>query len=252
MNPFYHTGLVLGGGGARGFAHLGVAKALKEAAIKPEIISGVSAGAIAGVFLAAGMDPEEIFNILREQDFMKISKFKMSKQGFIRLDGLNSQIRSIVPYKNIEDLPVPLVVAVCNLNKGRVEYLTKGPLADIVVASSSIPILFSPVKLGEYLYVDGGTVDNLPIKPIRRSCEKVIAVNISPIHETDQLDNIMQIGTRVFHISVDKATIKSGRKADLYIEPPGVEKYDILRVKYAEELFQLAYDHTRQLLAAGF
>jgi NTE family protein len=80
----------------------------------------------------------------------------------------------------------------------------------------------------------------------------VIAVNISPIHETDQLDNIMQIGTRVFHISVDKATIKSGRNADLYIEPPGVEKYDILRVKYAEELFQLAYDHTRQLLAAGF
>ena len=183
---------------------------------------------------------------------MKISKFRMSKQGFVRLDGLKKQIREYVPYKNLEDLPVPLVVAVCNLNLGRVEYLTRGPLADIIIASSSIPILFSPVMLGDHLYVDGGAIDNLPIKPVRRYCEKVIAVNISPIHETNQLDNIIQIGVRVFHIGVDKATIKSGKLADLYIEPPGVENYDILKIKDAEELFRIAYRHTRQLLEAGF
>ena len=117
----YSIGLVLGGGGARGFAHLGVAKALKEKNITPDIISGVSAGAIAGVFLAAGMDPDDIFNIMKEQDFMKISKFKVTKKGFIRLEGLKEQIKLHVPYKNLEDLPTPLIVAVCNLNKGRVE-----------------------------------------------------------------------------------------------------------------------------------
>ncbi len=248
----YSLGLVLGGGGARGFAHLGVAKALSEKGIRPDVISGVSAGAIAGVFLASGMDPDEIFKLLREQDFMKISTFKMSKQGFIRLDGLKEQIKKHIPYKNLEDLPVPLMVAVCNLNKARIEYLTKGPLADIVQASSSIPILFSPVKMGDQVYIDGGVLDNLPIKPLRKICDKVIAVNISPIHDTDKLDNMLQIATRVFHVSVDKSTIKSGKLADLYIEPPGVDHFDILRIKYAEELFHIAYEYTKGLISDGF
>ncbi len=248
----YAVGLVLGGGGARGFAHLGVAKALHEKGIKPDIISGVSAGAIAGVFLASGMNPDEIFQIMKEQDFMKISQFKMSKKGFIRLEGLKQHIKLHVPYRNLEDLPVPLIVAVCNLNKGRIEYLSSGPLAEIVEASASIPVLFSPVKMGDDFYVDGGVMDNLPIRPVRKICDKVIAVNISPIHDTDHLENIMQIATRVFHVSVDKSTIKSGKLADLYIEPPGVDRYDIIRVKYAEELFHLAYAYTKDLSTDGF
>jgi len=248
----YPLGLVLSGGGARGFAHLGVAKALLEKGIKPDIISGVSAGAIAGVFLASGMDPESIFQLLKEQDFMKISQFKMSKQGFIRLEGLKQQIKIHIPFKNLEDLPIPLIVAVCNLNKARIEYISNGPLAEIVQASSSIPVLFSPVQLGKDLYVDGGVLDNLPIKPVRKICNKVIAVNISPIHETEKLDNILQIATRVFHVSVDKSTVKSGKQADLYIEPPGVDHYDILRLKYADELFHIAYEHTKELIARGF
>jgi NTE family protein len=248
----YPLGLVLGGGGARGFAHLGVAKALLEKGIKPDIISGVSAGAIAGAFLASGMDPDTIFQLLKEQDFMKISKFKMSKQGFIRLDGLKEQIKIHIPFKNLEDLPTPLIVAVCNLNKARSEYIRSGPLAEIVLASSSIPILFSPVKMGDDVYVDGGVLDNLPIKPVRKICDKVIAVNISPIHDTNKLDNMLQIAARVFHVSVDKSTIKSGKQADLFIEPPGVDHYDILRIKYAEELFHIAYEHTKELISNGF
>ena len=248
----YSLGLVLSGGGARGFAHLGVAKAMYEKGIKPDIISGVSAGSIAGAFLASGMDPDDIFELLKEQDFMKISHFKMSKQGFIRLDGLKQQIKLHIPFKNLEDLPTPLIVAVCNLNKARIEYIRRGPLADIVEASSSIPVLFSPVKMGADLYVDGGVLDNLPIKPVRKICDKIIAVNISPIHDTEKLENMLQIAARVFHVSVDKSTIKSGRQADLYIEPPGVDHYDILRLKYAEELFHIAYEHTKQLISSGF
>lgn len=248
----YSLGLVLSGGGARGFAHLGVAKALYEKGIKPDIISGVSAGAIAGAFLASGMDPDDIFQLLKKQDFMKISQFKMSKQGFIRLDGLKKQIKIHIPFKNLEDLPTPLLVAVCNLNKARMEYISSGPLADIVQASSSIPVLFSPVKLGDDFYVDGGVLDNLPIKPVRKICDRIIAVNISPIHDVDKLNNILQIATRVFHVSVDKSTIKSGKLADLYIEPPGVDHYDILRIKYAEELFHIAYEHTKELISGGF
>jgi len=248
----YPLGLVLSGGGARGFAHLGVAKALYEKGFKPDIISGVSAGAIAGAFLASGMHPDDIFRLLKAQDFMKISQFKMSRQGFIRLEGLKKQIKIHIPFKNLEDLPIPLIVAVCNLNKARTEYLSSGPLADIIQASSSIPVLFSPVKMGGQVYVDGGVLDNLPIKPVRKICDKVIAVNISPIHDTDKLENMLQVAARVFHVSVDKSTIKSGKQADLYIEPPGMDHYDILRIRYAEELFHVAYKFTKDLISDGF
>ncbi|MFO7615942.1 MAG: patatin-like phospholipase family protein [Bacteroidales bacterium] len=246
--PGYKLGLVLGGGGARGFAHLGVARALYENGIRPDIISGVSAGSIAGAFLAAGMDPQKIYDLLREQDFMKITNIHLPKDGLLRLDGLKKQIASHIPFKRIEDLPVKLIVAVCSLNKARVEYLDKGPLADIVLASSSIPVLFSPVRMNGELYVDGGVLDNLPVKPIRKICEKVIAVNISPVHETDKLDNLIQIAVRTFHLSVDKYTTQWGRKADLLIEPPGVEHYDILRMKHVDELYELSYRHTLELI----
>jgi len=98
--------------------------------------------------------------------------------------------------------------------------------------------------MGADLYVDGACLIICQIKPVRKICDKVIAVNISPIHDTENLENMLQIATRVFHVSVDKSTIKSGRQADLYIEPPGVDHYDILRLKYAEELFHIAYEHT--------
>lgn len=239
--PKYNIGLVLGGGGARGFAHMGVAKALYEKGIRPDIISGVSAGAIAGAFLAAGHDPMDILSFFKDQDIMKISKIHVPKDGLLKLDGLKKQIENHIGYKKIEDLPIPLVVAVCNLNKARVEYLRKGPLSQIVLASASIPVLFAPVRMNGAVYVDGGVLDNLPVKPVRKLCKKIIAVNISPVHDTEKLENLFQVAIRTFHLSVDKWTIQWGKKADVLIEPPGIDHYDILRTKHIEELFENAY-----------
>jgi len=244
----YRLGLVLGGGGARGFAHLGVAKALYEQGIRPDIISGVSAGSIAGAFLAAGLEPQHIFDLLREQDIMKITNIHLPKDGLLRLNGLKKQLATHIPYKRLEDLPIKLIVAVCNLNKARVEYFEQGLLANVVLASSSIPVLFAPVKINGQLYADGGVLDNLPVKPVRKICEKVIAVDISPVHETDKLDNLFQIAIRTFHLSVSKYTVQWGKKADLLIEPPGVEHFDILRTKHVDELYELSYHHTRELI----
>lgn len=244
----YPIGLVLSGGGARGFAHLGAARALYENGMKPDIISGVSAGAIVGSFLAAGLEPQKVFDLLKDQDIMKISHISLPKDGLLKLDGLRKRLEEHIPFRNLEDLPIPLVVAVCNLNKARVEYLKKGPLAETVVASSSIPVLFSPVHLNGSVYVDGGVLDNLPVKPIRNHCDKIIAVNISPVRETDQLENLFQIAVRTFHVSVDKWTLRWSKKADLLIEPPGVEHFDILRTKRIEELYDISYHYTKDLI----
>jgi len=244
----YPLGLVLSGGGARGFAHLGVARALYEKGLKPDIISGVSAGSIVGAYLAAGFRPESAYDLLKDQNIMKISKISLPKDGLLKMDGLKKTLENHIPYRKIEDLPIPLVVGVCNLNRARMEYHRTGPLSDLVLASSSIPVLFSPVRIKGSVYVDGGVLDNLPVKPVRKLCEKIIAVNINPVNDTDQLRNLSQIALRTFHVSFDLGSRQSGKKADLLIEPPGIDQYDILRGKHSAELFDYAYHYTMKLI----
>lgn len=243
----YKIGLALGGGGARGFAHLGVLKALKEKGVTPDVISGVSAGAIAGAFIASGMDPGEVFDLLKDQKIFDISRIHFPRDGFLYLSGLKKQLKRTIRYQNLEDLPMPLIVAATNLNSGRVEYFSKGPLADIILASSSIPIVFSPVDLNGSRYVDGGLIDNLPIRPLQGKVQTLIGVNISPLHEEEEVGNMIQVAKRVFNIGVHSASMFVGKKCDILIEPSGVHEYDVLQSKKAEEIFNLGYRFTKSM-----
>ncbi len=240
----YKTGLVLSGGGTRGFAHLGVIAALFEKGIKPDIISGVSAGAIVGAFIAGGKSPEEILEIFKKGWFFKYTKLHIPIDGLLKLDGLKEVIREEIPVKNIEDLKVPFFIGISNLNKGIIQYKNRGSLAEIVLASSSIPILFSPVIIGRDSFVDGGLMDNIPIHPIKNDCEQIIVSNISPVNPKAKVKNLVQIATRTFYMSVN-ANMKEVRKhATIFIEPTGIDKFDILSRSHADELFELGYNST--------
>ncbi|MEM7297069.1 MAG: patatin-like phospholipase family protein, partial [Bacteroidota bacterium] len=103
----HKVGIALGGGGARGFAHLGVIKALNEKGIYPEIISGVSAGSIAGAFIASGRSPDEAFEIIKEYNFTGLSELKIPKTGFLSLDKLTSLLKKHIEIDQIENLPTP-------------------------------------------------------------------------------------------------------------------------------------------------
>ena len=174
MAKKYKTGLVLSGGGTRGFAHLGVIAALNELGIQPDVISGVSAGAIVGAFIAAGKNPEEILEIFKRGWFFQYTQIHLPVYGLLKLDGLKELIDKEIEVKRIEDLQIPLHICISNLNKGRVEYRDKGPIGSTVLASSSIPVLFAPVKLGVFHYVDGGLMDNIPVEPVKDDCEQLI------------------------------------------------------------------------------
>jgi NTE family protein len=248
MAKKYKTGLVLSGGGTRGFAHLGVIAALHEKGIKPDVISGVSAGAIVGSFIAAGKTPEEILQIFKKGWFFKYTKLHIPIDGLLKLDGLKEIIHKEIEIKNIQDLPVPFFVGISNLNKGIIEYKKSGPLGETVLASSSIPILFAPVVLKGESYVDGGLMDNIPIHPIKNNCEQIIVSNISPINPKEKMKNLVQIATRTFYMSVN-ANLKEVHKfATLYIEPEGIDEYDILSRSHADKLFELGYNSTMKTL----
>lgn len=244
----YKTGLVLSGGGTRGFAHLGVIAALFEKGIIPDVISGVSAGAVVGAFIAGGKSPEEILEIFKKGWFFTYTKLHIPIDGLLKLDGLKEVIQNEIPVNNLEDLGIPFFVAISNLNKGTIEYKNSGSLSVNVLASASIPILFSPVTIEGNSYVDGGLMDNIPIAPIKNDCEQIIVSNISPINPRAKMKNLVQVATRTFYMSVNANIKEVSKHAAIFIEPEGIDKFDILSRTHADELYELGYNSAKKEL----
>lgn len=244
----YKTGLVLSGGGTRGFAHLGAVAALFEKGIIPDVISGVSAGAIVGAFTAAGKKPVEILELFKKGRFFKYTKLQIPIDGLLKLSGLKEVVQKEIKTKNIEDLKIPFYVAVSNLNTGNIEYKNSGNVGEIVLASSSIPVLFAPVKIGEHFYVDGGVLDNIPIAPIKNDCERLIVCNISPLKPEAKTNNLVQIAIRTFYMNVNANIDKIRKNTTVYIEPEGIANYDILNLSHADEMFDLGYRAAKNAL----
>lgn len=243
----FNIGLVLSGGGARGFAHLGIAEGLRERGIVPDIFSGVSAGAIAGAFLASGKTPRETFEILKIGGLFKYTKIQIPHDGLMRLDGLLKMIRKEIPYGKIEDLPTPLIVGTANLTTGEMEYRNSGPLGKTILASASIPILFSPVELDGDQFADGGLLNNIPVEPLIGRCRKIVVSNISPLQKPAQISNLIHVIVRTFLMSIHSRVHIARDHADLYIEPPELTSFEVLSVSHADEMFGIGYQAIMKL-----
>lgn len=244
----YKVGIVLSGGGTRGFAHLGVLQALNDNKIYPEIISSVSAGSIAGVLYADGHEPKDILKTITEKNIFHYIKLFFPRRGLIKMSGLVNMLNKTLKAKNIEDLKIPVLIHSVNLNKGKYVCFEKGNIIDSVKASASIPVVFPPVKIdGEY-YLDGGLINNFPLEPLEGVCEKIIGVNLNPIGETDDLNSIRKIAERAFHITLKSHTIDSKNKCDIYIEPGSLESFSLLNLKKAKKAFDLGYTETVKAL----
>lgn len=244
----YKTGIVLSGGGARGFAHLGALQALHENRIYPEIISGVSAGAIVGAFYAHGMSPIDIMDLLKSKGIFNYSKFNLPINGLLTLTGLIDVIKENISCDRIENLSKPAVFTATNLNTGLAVRFDHGKLSDVIAASSCIPILFSPITIDNHQYVDGGVFDNFPSEPIRSVCDKLIGINISPINESSDFGSLSKIATRIFQLSVNATSRHGISMCDMVIEPKGLSAFGILDSSAADQLFELGYDAAVQQL----
>jgi len=170
-------GLCLGGGGARGFAHLGVLKALAERKLEPSAISGCSMGGLVGALFAAGLSPDE----MRER-FLSIEPVKILDQarggGLIGHKGVDRQLEKHLP-KNFSDLSVPLAVTAVDVQEGKLVVLRTGKLLPALRATSALPGLFTPVHHEGRVLIDGGLLNNLPVDVIDTlTLDPVIAVDV--------------------------------------------------------------------------
>jgi NTE family protein len=244
FNENYKTGVVLSGGGTRGFAHLGVLKALEENGLKPDIITGVSAGAIAAAFYADGRTPEEILELFTSKNIQKYMSIGIPRQGFIKLTGFEKVLDMHLRAKKIEDLQTKIMLYAVNLNTGAYTCFDKGPLAPAVTASSSIPVVFPPIKINGHYYVDGGLINNFPVEPLVGKCRRIIGVNVNPIKIVNELGNLRRVVERTLHINIRAHVRERRHMCDLFIEPEGIGNYGMMNIRSGPDAFKIGYDAT--------
>lgn len=189
------TALVLGGGGMRGLAHVGVLRALRRRSIFPDEYIGVSVGAYVAALAAGGLDPDEIRDLalsvrrqdLLDDDWLGLLWKRGRARSLYRGKALHDFIRRTLPFDSFDDLPRPLYLTAVDLCSAReVVFGLPGyrdiPLHDCVVASCSLPGIYPPKKIGPYWFVDGGIVDTLPIKvAVYTGAQRIIAVHLDTL-----------------------------------------------------------------------
>ncbi len=240
------VGLSLSGGAARAAVHIGVIKALYENGITIAKVTGTSGGAIIGALLAKGLGTERMIDFVEEGSLWKMYRPNLPIQGFTKLDYLSELLQKYGVNDDFESLKIPFSIATTNLRTGKVEYMSSGSLHQSVMASSAIPMMFNPIRIGDDDYADGGILDNMPVDPLIDDCEFIIGVNVIPnlpVLRSD-LNSLIRIGMRVFHLIVAKNAQNNFPHCDILIEPEGITDYGLFDFKHARVLTELGYQNT--------
>jgi NTE family protein len=239
------TGLVLSGGGARGICHLGVIKALEEFGITIDYISGTSAGTITGCLYSYGYKPDEILQMISSASFVKTLKLAWAWTGLLSLDGLRDLLLKFIPENSFDALKIPVTIAATEIRKGKIDYFTQGELIPAILASSCIPVVFNPIQYNGGLYVDGGILDNLPVKGIHDKCDFIIGSHCNFILSDVDLKNFRTVIERSLLMAISGNTTVSKTLCHALIEPPDVGKYSGFDLSKAREIFDVGYIYTR-------
>jgi len=244
-------GIALSGGGARGIAHIGVLKALAEMGVEISVISGTSAGSIVAALYAYGISPDHIFDEVRQLSLFKSLRPAWTWSGLLTMDGLKELVIKNIPENNFSALRMPLTIAATEIRKGQIQYFSSGELATAVVASCSIPAIFSPVNLNHNLYVDGGLLDNLPARCIRDHCDFLIGSHCNEISSEFDPKNLKSVIERSLLIAISANTQHSMDLCDLTIRPPSMDRFTVFDIAKGLEIYQYGYRFTKENFKAN-
>jgi NTE family protein len=241
-------GLALGSGGARGFAHLGVIKALKDAGIPIHLIAGSSMGALVASFYGAGLDLDRLYKLSTAFKRKYFLDFTVPKMGFISGKKVKEFIKVFTHGKNIEELSIPIGIVATDLLTGEKVVFQTGPVADAVRASISIPGIFVPEKQNGRILVDGGVSDRVPVSVAKEmGAEIVIAVDVSRVKRNAEITSIYDVIMQ--SIDIMQAEIINNREiaANVMIRPP-VEIYSSRAFTNIEEIINHGEEETKKHL----
>ncbi len=228
---------------------MAVLKVLEEHGIRPDVVAGTSAGAIAGALYAAGCSNEEMLRFVKETaSIYKVFKFELPSMGLTSLDHLREQLARFIPFETFEELPRKFLCAAANVHTGKVKYFHEGPLLDAVIASASVPVVFKPMIIDGQMYVDGGLIDNLPAGALRPFCDAVIGVSVTPLAPASpqELKSTIALAQRVFYLSVVDNTTKSYSFCDAVIEVKEAHKYHLFSFGVDDDIYKAGLKAARR------
>ncbi|MFC5048093.1 patatin-like phospholipase family protein [Aquimarina hainanensis] len=250
MNHQKKIGLVLSGGGYKGIAHLGALLAFEEAGITPQYISGSSAGAIVGALYAGGYSITAIKSFFKKTPLFRFNKFTRKKPGFLDSEKFYDDFSSFFPENTFESLQRTLFITTTNLIEGTSKVFSSGELIKPILASAAFPGIFSPIKIGNALYADGGIMDNFPITPLINHCDMILGVNVTPVKKPTAKDfkhayNVMQ---RAYYLMSIANAQNNFKHCNILVEPEELVNYGIFNAYNLDKVFELGYSEAKKQL----
>jgi NTE family protein len=213
-------GLALGGGAARGFAHIGVIQVLEEAGIRPDLVVGTSAGSLVAALYAAGRNGAELATLAQSMDEGAITDWAFPGRGLIRGEALARYVREQTGQRSIEQMKLPLGIVATDLDSGAPILFQRGDIGMAVRASSAVPAVFQPVKIGTREYVDGGLVSPVPVRFARQmGADLVLAVDISSPPDGAPTGDPFKMLMQTFSIMGKSINHFELRDADVVVRP---------------------------------
>ena len=220
--PPPRIGLALGGGAARGFAHVGVIQVLEEAGLKPALVVGTSAGSLVAALYASGRNGQQLQSVAMNMDEAAFADWTLPifSRGVLRGEALARYVNTQVSSRLIENMPLPLGIVATDLQSGQGILFRRGDTGTAVRASSAVPAVFLPVRISGREYVDGGLVSPVPVRYAREmGAEFVIAVDISSAPEGNPSADPLQILLQTFAIMGKSINSWELKDADLVVRP---------------------------------
>jgi NTE family protein len=248
--------LALGGGAARGFAHIGVIAALEEAGIAVDMVTGTSAGSLVAAIYASGKNAAQLQEIALRMEEAEITDWTLPffGRGILRGEALSNYVNRQVNNKLIESLPMPLGIVATDLQSGEGVLFRQGDTGRAVRASSAVPSVFTPVRVGEREYVDGGLVAPVPVRFAKQmGADLVIAVDISSAPQGNATDGSISVLLQTFAIMGKSINDYALREADVLVRPDlvGVKSGDFTAKRRAIDAGKLAMQRQMPQLKAA-
>ncbi len=245
--------LVLGGGAARGFAHVGVIRALEQEKIPIDMVVGTSVGSLIGAIYAADVSSFDLewtaFQLEKDDIFDFGVMNAVVGMGFAKGDKLEEWVKSHIKTANIENMKIPFAAVATDLNWGYKVVLDKGPVARAIRASAAIPGVFQPVQHQGKLMVDGGVTDNIPISVAKaKGADIVIAVDISASIGNTNITNLMDVTLQATNIMFALNVEQSKKDADVLITPAGIGDIGMLDFTQKKRCMQAGMEATQKAM----
>lgn len=237
-------GLVLGGGAILGAAHIGVLRYLEEKEVEINCIAGTSIGAIIGAMVAFGKTSKEIAEIVEGVKWLDVSRPTLSKDGILSQKKLAAFMKDVIGDVDFKDAKIPLSVVATDIATGEKVVISEGSVIQAILASSAIPGVFLPVKMGDRLLVDGGVVENVPVSVLRdHDVEHIFAVSLNAVNNEPK--NMIDVIINAFQFMSFQTTKLQLEESDVLLNME-LTDYNMVSTSQVPELIQVGYEQAKE------